>query len=54
MAAKAIKEALEGPGINYPEIQQVYASYLYGDSTCGQKDIYMVGMTVIHKYKYKQ
>lgn len=47
MAARAIKGALEDAGIGYSEIQHAYASYIYGDSTCGQKALYMVGMTGI-------
>lgn len=47
MVAKAVKGALEDAGIDYSDIQQAYASYIYGDSTCGQKALYMVGMTGI-------
>lgn len=47
MAAKAVKGALEDAGIDYSEIQQAYASYVYGDSTCGQRALYLVGMTGI-------
>ncbi|ATF13308.1 lipid-transfer protein [Brevibacillus brevis X23] len=47
MASKAVKGALEDAGIHYSDIQQAYASYVYGDSTCGQRGLYMVGMTGI-------
>ncbi|PFH87755.1 lipid-transfer protein [Bacillus sp. AFS088145] len=47
MAAKAVKGALEDAGIDYSAIQQAYASYIYGDSTCGQRALYKVGMTGI-------
>lgn len=47
MAATAIKGALKDAGINYNQIQQAYASYVYGDSTCGQTALYKVGMTGI-------
>ena len=47
MAAKAIKGALEDAGIDYDDVQQAYASYVYGDSTCGQTALYQVGMTGI-------
>lgn len=47
MAAKAVKGALEDAGIDYRLIQQAYASYVYGDSTCGQTALYQVGMTGI-------
>ncbi|TRX56523.1 lipid-transfer protein [Thalassomonas sp. M1454] len=47
MASKAIKLALADAGIEYKYIQQAYASYIYGDSTCGQHALYDVGMTGI-------
>lgn len=47
MASKAIKEALKDAGIDYKYVQQAYASYIYGDSTCGQFALYDVGMTGI-------
>ncbi|MFT5548336.1 MAG: sterol carrier protein 2 [Candidatus Azotimanducaceae bacterium] len=47
MASKAITLALSDAGINYNLIQQAYASYIYGDSTCGQHALYDVGMTGI-------
>lgn len=45
MGAKAIRGALEDAGIDYSEIQQAFAGYVYGDSTCGQRAVYEVGMT---------
>lgn len=45
MGAKAIALALADAGIGYEKIQQVYAGYVYGDSTCGQRAVYHVGMT---------
>ena len=45
MGANAINEALADAGIGYDKIQQVYAGYVYGDSTCGQRVVYQVGMT---------
>ncbi|NMD71452.1 lipid-transfer protein [Bacillus sp. DNRA2] len=47
MAAKAINGALKDAGISYSEVEQAYASYVYGDSTCGQTALYQVGMTGI-------
>lgn len=47
MAADAIRQALKDAGIDYGDVQQAYAGYVYGDSTCGQKAIYGVGMTGI-------
>ncbi|MEH6822648.1 MAG: lipid-transfer protein [Motiliproteus sp.] len=47
MASKAINTALKDAGIGYDLVQQAYASYIYGDSTCGQHALYDVGMTGI-------
>ncbi len=47
MAGKAIRNALADAGIDYTDIQQAYASYVYGDSTCGQTALYGVGMSGI-------
>ena len=45
MAAKAIKAALEDAKVPYGEVEQAYAGYVYGDSTCGQRAVYEVGLT---------
>ena len=45
MGAKAVGEALADAGIGYDLIEQVYAGYVYGDSTSGQRAVYEVGMT---------
>ncbi len=47
MASKAIKGALKDAGIGFEQVQQAYGSYIYGDSTCGQRALYDVGMTGI-------
>ncbi|MET9327634.1 lipid-transfer protein [Tsukamurella sp. NPDC003166] len=47
MAANAIRGALQDAGIAYNEVQQAFAGYVYGDSTCGQRAVYDVGMTGI-------
>lgn len=47
MAAQAIRLALADAGINYDAVEQAYAGYVYGDSTCGQRGLYEVGMTGI-------
>ncbi|UPM55227.1 lipid-transfer protein [Gottfriedia acidiceleris] len=44
MASKAVIGALEDAGIDFFDIQQAYAGYVYGDSTCGQRALYNVGM----------
>jgi acetyl-CoA acetyltransferase len=47
MAANAIRLALTDAGVSYDQVQQAYAGYVYGDSTCGQRGLYEVGMTGI-------
>lgn len=47
MGAKAIQGALDDAGIRYSDVQQAFAGYVYGDSTCGQRVAYAVGMTGI-------
>ena len=47
MAAKATRSALQDAGLSYDLIQQAYVGYVYGDSTCGQRALYQVGMTGI-------
>jgi acetyl-CoA acetyltransferase len=45
LGASAVRAALEDAGLPYPEVQQVYAGYVYGDSTCGQRVVYRFGKT---------
>jgi acetyl-CoA acetyltransferase len=47
MGAQAVAQALQDAGLDYRDVQQAYAGYVYGDSTCGQKALYHVGMTGI-------
>ncbi|WP_300297704.1 lipid-transfer protein [Ferrovibrio sp.] len=47
MGAAAGQLALKDAGIGYDAVQQAYAGYVYGDSTCGQKALYRLGMTGI-------
>ena len=47
MGATAIDAALTDAGLEFSDLQQAYAGYVYGDSTGGQKAIYRVGMTGI-------
>jgi sterol carrier protein 2 len=47
MGAEATRLALADAGVSYDMIQQAYAGYVYGDSTCGQRALYQVGMTGI-------
>src|SRR5689334_22892602 len=47
MASKAGKTALADAGVPYGEIGQAYAGYVYGESTCGQRAVYDIGLTGI-------
>jgi acetyl-CoA acetyltransferase len=47
MAEKAVRQALSDAGIDYPLVQQAYAGYVFGESCCGQKGLYRVGMSGI-------
>ncbi len=45
MAREAGQAALTGGGIDYADVEQVFASYCYGDSTSGQRAVYELGHT---------
>ncbi|MFI6598646.1 lipid-transfer protein [Nonomuraea sp. NPDC050536] len=47
MAERAMRAALADAGVDYSAIQQAFAGYVYGDSTCGQAALYRVGLTGI-------
>jgi acetyl-CoA acetyltransferase len=47
MAAKAARTALEDAKVDFKDIEQAYAGYVYGDSTCGQRAVYEIGLTGI-------
>lgn len=47
MAREAGTLALADAGISYVDIQQAYVGYVYGDSTCGQRAVYELGLTGI-------
>jgi acetyl-CoA acetyltransferase len=47
MAAEAGKKALADAGINYNEVEQAFCGYVYGDSACGQRAVYELGLTGI-------
>jgi len=47
MASKAARAALADSGVDFKDIEQAYAGYVYGDSTCGQRAVYEVGLTGI-------
>lgn len=47
MAKEAGTIALQDAGISYSDVQQAYTGYVYGDSTCGQRAVYGLGLTGI-------
>lgn len=47
MGAKAARAALADARISYALIEQAYVGYVYGDSTCGQRTLYELGLTGI-------
>jgi acetyl-CoA acetyltransferase len=47
LARGAVHAALADAGVDYREVQQAYAGFVYGDSTAGQHALYAVGMTGI-------
>lgn len=47
MASKAARAALADAGVPFEAVEQAYAGYVFGDSTCGQRAIYEVGLTGI-------
>lgn len=47
MGTEAARLALADAGLGYETVQQAYVGYVYGDSTCGQRALYHVGMTGI-------
>ena len=50
MAREATAEALKDAKVNYGDIKQASVGYVYGDSTCGQRVLYQLGMTGIPIY----
>jgi len=47
LGSAAIAQALSDAGIVYPEIEQVFAGYVYGDSCSGHRVAYEAGLTGI-------
>ena len=50
MAKEAGTRALQDAGIPYGEIEQACVGYCFGDSTCGQRAVYGLGLTGIPVY----
>ena len=47
MAKEAGEKALADAGIPYDAIEQAAVGYCYGDSTCGERAVYSLGLTGI-------
>jgi sterol carrier protein 2 len=47
LAEVALRASLADAGVGLEAVEQAYASYVYGDSTCGQRALYRVGATGI-------
>lgn len=47
MARESGTKALTDAGVDYREVQQGFVGYVAGDSTCGQRALYELGMTGI-------
>jgi len=50
MAKEAGTKALADAGIPYDAVEQVAVGYCYGDSTCGQRAVYEIGLTGVPIY----
>lgn len=50
MAKVAINRALDDAGCPYKDVEAAIVGYVYGDSTCGQRAVYEVGMTGVPIY----
>lgn len=47
MAREAGLAALKDAGVDYKDVEQAFCGYVYGDSTCGQRAVYELGLTGI-------
>lgn len=47
LGLQASVKALIDANLTYDAIEQAYCGYIYGDSTCGQRVLYQLGMTQI-------
>src|SRR5688572_1309501 len=45
MAREAGQNALADSGVDYGDVEQVFAGYCYGESTSGQRAVYELGLT---------
>jgi len=47
LGVRAGRLALQDAGVEYGQIEQAFAGYVYGDSACGQRVLYQMGLTGI-------
>lgn len=47
MAREAGQAALKDAGVSFDAIEQAFVGYVYGDSTCGQRAVYELGLSGI-------
>ncbi|CAF3351987.1 unnamed protein product [Rotaria socialis] len=45
MAKESTTKAIKDAGVSYKDVEQAFVGYVYGDSTCGQRALYPLGMT---------
>lgn len=50
MAKEAGQMALKDAGLSFEAIEQAFVGYVYGESTCGQRAVYSLGLTGIPIY----
>lgn len=50
MAREAGQAALKDAGLSFEAIEQAFVGYVYGESTCGQRAVYELGLTGIPIY----
>ena len=50
LSKDAGEQALKDAGVAYEQIEQAFVGYVYGESTCGQRAIYQLGLTGVPVY----
>jgi sterol carrier protein 2 len=50
LSKEAGEQALRDADVSYDEIEQAFVGYVFGDSTCGQRAVYQLGLTGIPVY----
>ena len=50
LAKEAGDQALADAGVPFGDVEQAFVGYVYGDSTCGQRAVYQLGLTGIPVY----